>query len=102
MPIISQFPTSGDKENPLKTSPIKENISDTDGVVIVDGSDQTTKRVTWGKIDEQNEGKFIKIESGGTAQVGESIGDGPYVIEFTEDETETAADGITFDPTAEI
>lgn len=47
---MSQFPSQGEKENPLKTAPIKDTVADSDGVVLVDGQDTGTKRVLWSTI----------------------------------------------------
>lgn len=47
---MSQFPSQGEKENPLKTAPIKDTVADSDGVVLVDGQDVGTKRVLWSTI----------------------------------------------------
>ena len=47
---MSQFPSQGEKENPLKTAPIKDTVADSDGVVLVDGQDAGTKRVLWSTI----------------------------------------------------
>ena len=47
---MSQFPSQGEKENPLKTAPVKDTVADSDGVVLVDGQDTGTKRVLWSSI----------------------------------------------------
>ena len=45
---------------------------------------------------ELADGRYIRIDSGGLAIVGESIGAGPYTITFNEEEEgDTPSDGIT-------
>ena len=115
MPIISNFPTGaglpdGGTEGQLLTmgaqgEAVWDDAPDT-GVISFNGrkgavtpeSGDYTAEMVGAMTQEQGDGRYIQLEDGGTATMGESIGDGPFQITFEDDEdTELSAGEISYD-----
>lgn len=115
MPIISNFPSGaglpdGGTEGQLLTmgaqgEAIWEDAPDTGvtsfkgrkGAVTPESGDYTAEMVG-AMTQEQGDGRYIQLEDGGTAVMGESIGSGPFTITFEDDEDlDLSAGEIAYD-----